>query len=251
MLIHGAEMEVAPDLRPAFAGLARPRDVIARWGPGVPPGGARSAVRELALPQGRFFLKVYAYSGLWRLRTVFIAARAGREFRNLKRMAALGFRVPEAAAWGQERTLGFVGTSFVLTRAIEGAVDLRSVIDRPGSAPLPPSGERRRLIGEFARTLRRAHEERFFIHTLRAKNLLLGREGDRWALHVIDVPFAGIGRYRLFPGWGRVRDLAVLMRWARQLLSRPDRMRFARAYGADRALLRKAQAYQERHYPNC
>jgi hypothetical protein len=66
---------------------------------------------------------------------------------------------------------------------------------------------------------------------------------------VIDVPFAGIWRWRLFPGAGKVRDLAVLMKGARQLLSRAERMRFARAYGADRTLLRKAQAYQERHYP--
>jgi lipopolysaccharide kinase (Kdo/WaaP) family protein len=249
MLIHGAQMEVAPDLRAAFDGLPRPRDVIAKWGAKPASGGMRSVVREVALPQVRFFLKSYGYSGLWRLRTVFIPARAGREFRNLKRMAALGFRVPEPLAWGQERTLGFVGVSFVATRAIENAVDLRTLIDRPGASPLPPPPERRRLIEEFARTLRRAHDERFFIHTLRAKNLLLGREGARWVLHVIDVPFAGIGRYRLFPGWGRVRDVAVLMKWARQLLSRTERMRFARVYGADPALLKKAQAYQERHYP--
>jgi len=248
-LIHGVGMEVAADLRSAFDGLARPSDVIAKWGVEPAAGRVRSAVRDVTLPQGRFFLKVYAYSGLWRLRTVFIPARAGREFRNLKRMAALGFRVPEAVAWGQERTLGFLSTSFLMTRAIENAVDLRTVIERPGSSPLPDAKERRRLIEEFARTLRRAHEERYFIHTLRAKNLLLGRDGDRWTLSVIDVPFAGIGRYRVFPGWGKVRDLAVLMKWARQLLSRTDRMRFARLYGADRELLKKAQSYQEHHYP--
>ena len=241
MLIHGTQVEVRPDL-----GLG---DVPATFWTDDASGRARSSVREVRLPQGRFFLKVYSYSGLWRLRTIFIVARAGREFRNLRKMAELGFRVPDAVAWGQKRTLGFVSTSFVLTRAVENAIDLRAMIDRPGSFPLPPPAERRQLIEEFARTLRRAHDEKFFIHTLRAKNLLLGKEGDRWALHVIDVPFAGIGRYRLFPGWGRVRDLAVLMKWARQLLSRTERIRFARTYGADRGLLRKAQAYQERHYP--
>jgi len=40
-----------------------------------------------------------------------------------------------------------------------------------------------------------------------------------------------------------------VMKWARALLSRTERMRFANAYGADRALLRSAQAYQEKHYP--
>jgi hypothetical protein len=248
MLIHGAAMEVVSGLRPAFEGLARPREVIAKWGV-QPTGGAdRSAVRDVSLPQGRFFLKVYAYSGLWRLRTICIPARAGREFRNLERMARLGFRVPEPVAWGQERTLGWLSVSFVMTRAVEQAVDLRSMIDRPGAFPQPTPAERRDLVGEFARTLRRAHDGRFFIHTLRAKNLLLARENTRWALYVLDVPFAGIGRYRIFPEWGRVRDLAVLMKWARVLVPRTDRMRFARQYGASRELLRKAQAYQERHY---
>ena len=39
------------------------------------------------------------------------------------------------------------------------------------------------------------------------------------------------------------------MKWARVLLSRTERMRFAKALRADHALLRAAQAYQERHYP--
>lgn len=247
MLIHGVEMVVPPESRPLFEGLRAPLDVIGKWGAEIPPSHRRSAVKELRLPEGRFFLKIYAYSGIWRLRTVFIVSRAGREYRNLLRMAEFGFNVPRPAGWGQARTLGFVSESFLLTRAVEHAVELKELIGDP--AALPPPRERRRLIEEFARTLRRAHEERFFVHTLRFKNLLLAREGDAHKLYVIDVPFAGIWRWRLFPGAGKVRDLAVLMKGARQLLSRAERMRFARAYGADRTLLRKAQAYQERHYP--
>jgi hypothetical protein len=251
MLIHGVQLEVDPSVRGLFDGLRTPWEVVERWGAEIPPAGRRSAVKALDLPEGKFFLKIYAYAGAWRLRTVFIVARAGREFRNLKRMRELGFRVPEPVAWGQARTLGFVSESFLLTRAVENAVELRTLIDDPASAPfpLPEARERRRLVVEFARLLRRAHDDRYFIHTLRFKNLLLAREGERYVLYVIDVPFAGIWRHRLFPRRGRVRDLAVLMKGARQLLSRTDRMRFARAYGADRALLKAARAYQETHYP--
>lgn len=249
MLIHGAEIVVHPDAPPVFRDLRHPREVFDRWGVERPRGSRRSAVRELALPEGGMFLKVYSYSGPWRLRTVFIVSRAGREYRNLLRMAELGFRVPVPVAWGQARTLGFVSDSFLVTRAVGDAVDLRTLINDPGAMPLPPPAERRRLIEEFARTLRRAHDQAFFVHTLRFKNLLLQRRDGKYALYVIDVPFAGIWRYRLFPAAGRVRDLAVLMRGARQLLSRTERMRFARAYGADRELLRRARAFQERHYP--
>jgi hypothetical protein len=251
MLIQGVELTVHPDHRGLFEGLRSPADVIAKWGASIPPSERRSAVAELRLPEGHFFLKVYAYSGLWRLRTLLIEARASREYRNLLRMGELGFGVPRPVAAGQARALGLVGESFVMTRAIENAVSMWTYVYEAAKAPFPFPGraERLRLIGEFARTLRRAHDEKYFIHTMRSKNVLLTREGERYAIHVIDVPFAGILRWRLLPRSGRVRDLASLLKWARTLLSRTDRMRFARIYGADKALLRAAQRYQERYYP--
>lgn len=250
MLIHGEDLAVHPDHRRLFDGLRGPADVIAKWGAKVPASDVRSAVAELTLPEGHFFLKVYAYAGLWRLRTLFIKSRALREYRNLLRLGELGFRVPQAVACGQARTLGLVSDSFVMTRAIEKAASMWTFLHEAANAPFPFPGraERLRLIGDFARTLRRAHEERFFIHTLRSKNVLLTREDGRYELNVIDVPFAGIWRWRLFPRGGRIRDLASLLKWARVLLTRTERMRFAKAYGADHALLRAAQAYQERYY---
>jgi hypothetical protein len=252
MLIHGVELVVHPDHRPLFDGLAAPCDVIVKWGAAIPPAERRSAVADLKLPEGHYFLKVYAYSGLWRLRTLFIVSRAGREYRNLLRLAELGFNVPRPVAYGQARTLGFVSESFVMTRALEDAASIWSFVYEPKTTPFPFPGraERLRLIGELAKVLRRAHGEKFFIHTLRSKNVLLTCEGGRYALHVIDVPFAGILRWKLLPRAGRVRDLASLLKWGRLLLSRTDRMRFAKAYGADRPLIRSAQAYQERYYPN-
>ena len=251
MLIHGVELVVHPDHRGMFDGLRSPADVVAKWGGKVPSSEDRSAVADLALPEGHFFLKVYAYSGLWRLRTLLIASRALREYRNLLRLGELGFNVPKPVAAGQARTLGFVSDSFVMTRALENAVPMWTYVYEAAKAPfpLPDRAERRRLIEDFARTLRRAHEEKYFIHTLKSKNVLLTREGGKYALNVIDVPFAGILRWRLLPRMGRVRDLASLMKWARALLTRTERMRFARLYGAHHALLRDAQAYQERHYP--
>jgi hypothetical protein len=225
--------------------------VISKWGAAVPPADQRSAVTELRLPEGHFFLKVYAYSGIWRLRTLFIASRARREYHNLLRLAELGFRVPQPVACGQARTLGFVGDSFVMTAALDRAVPVSAFL-RPSPAPpfpLPVGPDRVRLIADFASLLRRAHEERFFLHTLRAKNVLLRCDGGRYELHLIDVPFAGIWRWKVLPRGGRIRDLALLMKWARVLLTRTQRMRFARAYGADRSLMRAAQAYQEKHYP--
>jgi hypothetical protein len=251
MLIHGVELVVHPDHRGLLDGLRSPADVVAKWGVPAPATGQRSAVADLRVPEGHYFLKVYSYSGLWRLRTLFITSRAIREYRNLLRLRELGFNVPPPVAAGQARTLGLVGEIVVMTRAIENPVPMWTYVYDAPQAPFPFPGreDRLRLIGEFARTLRRAHEEGFFIHTLRSKNVLLTKEGDRYAIHVIDVPFAGILRWKLLPRAGRIRDLASLLKWARVLLTRTERMRFARIYGAGHDLLREAQAYQERHYP--
>src|SRR5881394_402660 len=161
MLIHGVELVVHPDCGPLFEGLSSPRGVIEKWGASIPPAERRSAVAELRLPEGRFFLKVYAYSGLWRLRTLFIVSRAAREYRNLLKLAELGFNVPRPAAYGQSRRLGLVGESFVMTRALENPASIWSYIYEAASAPFPfpDATERRRLIQEFAATLRRAHGE--------------------------------------------------------------------------------------------
>ncbi|HLY09677.1 MAG TPA: lipopolysaccharide kinase InaA family protein [Planctomycetota bacterium] len=245
------ELVVHPERAAVFQGLSSPAGVLERWGASIPPANRRSAVAELNLPEGHFFLKVYAYSGLWRLRTLGVPSRAGREYRNLLKLAELGFHVPRPAAWGQSRTLGFLSESFVMTGAIENPASIWTYVYEKDKAPFPwPSrAERLRLIDEFAGCLRKAHQEKFFIHTLRSKNVLLTREGDRYRLNVIDVPFAGIWRWRLFPRAGAARDLASLLKWARLLLSRTERMRFAKIYGADRELLRAAQAYQEKYYP--
>src|SRR5262245_33745088 len=101
MLFHGVEIVVHPDYRALLDGLGSPRDVIVKWGATVPPADQRSALAELRLPEGHFFLKVYAYSGIWRLRTLFIASRARREYRNLQRLADLGFHVAFPVACGQ------------------------------------------------------------------------------------------------------------------------------------------------------
>jgi hypothetical protein len=251
MLIHGVELVVHPEHRAMFQGLRSPADVMAKWGAALPSRRVRSTVADLKLPEGHYFLKVYAYSGRWRLRTFGIPSRALREYRNLLRLGEFGFHVPQPVACGQARTLGFVSDSFVMTRAVENPVPMWTYVYDAATAPFPFPGraERLRLIDEFARLLRKAHEEKYFIHTLRSKNVLLTKEGDRYTVHVIDVPFAGIWRWKLFPRAGRVRDLASLLKWAQSLLTRTERMRFARAYGADHALLRDAQVYQERYYP--
>ena len=259
MLFHGSEHVVTRGYEDVFRaqGLTSVEDVLRAWCPEPPDPKRRSRVRELRVEGRHWFLKTYDYAGPWRLRTVFVPARVKREYRNLISLARLGLRVPQPIAYGQIRRYGFVTASFVITEAVEGAIDLRELADgKPAPFPPPPRKERRVLLGTFAHQLRRCHDAGWFLYTAFFKNLLLTHEPEGYAIHVIDVPFAHIWRTRLLPGLARVRDLACLQQGARRLLSRTQRLRFYKTYAGitnlearDKALLRRVDAYQRKHYP--
>ncbi len=245
---------VRPEFRPAFEreGVRTVADAVAKWAPGEPSPDERSVVAEVRAGEHRLFVKRYAYRGAWRLRTWLVTPRVRREFENLEGLARFGLKVPTPVAWGVERRGGLLAESVLVTEAIPGAIDLRDLSVHPERCPFPPpdARERRTLIEDFARALRRAHDAGWFVHTLFFKNLLLTRGPGGCALWVIDVPFAHIWRNRLMPGRARVRDFATLAKGALKLLSRSERRRFAVAYGrADKAFLRAVDAYRRRHYP--
>jgi hypothetical protein len=247
VLFHGSRLHVAPAYEGVFKSnnLRTPEDVVRLWIKEPADPARRSRVAEHRIPRGggseHWFVKTYDYFWPDRFRTLFIPARAKREFMNLEGLARLHLPVPEAVAWGQTRRLGFVTCSFLITRAIENAVDLRDLADT-GKAPFPLPSRRERLdlIRTFARRLRRCHDEGWFIHTLFFKNLLLARGAAGYEIHVIDVPFARIWRNRLRPEAGRRRDFACLEKGAVGFISRTERMRFVRAYMATGERLSRA-----------
>lgn len=254
-MLHGSRLTVHPDFEKLFhlEGIRTFDEVVQRWVPDPPASDRLSVVAEAHLAGRHFFVKRYRYAGGARFRTMFIPSRVRREYRNLLGLAKLGLRVPRPVAWGARRSLGFLTDSVLVTEAVAGAVDLRDL--SAGTAKpaftLPGPRERRELITSFARSLRRCHDAGWFLHTAFFKNLLLTRGAAGYVVWVIDVPFAHIWRNRLFPTAGRVRDFACLAKGAVKLLTRAERMRFARAYGdADKGFLNAVEEYRRRNYPD-
>jgi len=252
---HGSRLVVQPEFKKTFRaqGIERVADVAAKWAPG---DGGRSRVAEVRLPHAgstaHLFVKTYHYPGAWRLRTFLVPARVRREYRNLLGLHQLGLKVPPPVAYGESRSFGFLTDSFLVTEAVENAVDLRELAVNRAAAPFPLPGpkERRALITTFARSLRRCHDAGWFLHTAFFKNLLLSRDSGGYALWVIDVPFAHILRNRLMPDRAKVRDFACLLKGATKLLSRTERMRFCSAYGdVSPGFLKAVDAYRKRNYP--
>lgn len=257
MPFHGSRLVVHPEFQSTFhaQGVRTAAEAAAKWIPG-PSNGRRSLVADVRIPHAnttaRLFVKAYYYPGLWRLRTLLVPARVRREFENLAGLAKFGLKVPRPVAYGETRRFGLLTDSFLATEGVENAIDLRELTDDPKKAPfpLPKPRERRELIREFARNLRRCHDAGWFLHTPFFKNLLLSKETLGYELWVIDVPFAHIWRNRLMPDRAKVRDFACLAKGAVKLLTRTERLRFCKAYGdTGRDFLKAVEAYRRKHYP--
>jgi tRNA A-37 threonylcarbamoyl transferase component Bud32 len=164
------------------------------------------------------------------LRTIGVKPRAVREYENLKALQERGVPVPTPIACGVNGVFGFVREAILITQKLEGARNLREKFHaiREGHEPLPPRACRETLIRQLAEILKKLHAEKFFLHTLFDKNLLL--DGECGTLYLIDVPFARILIQKLRPGTARIRDLATLNKSARRTLPKTDLLRFLRIY---------------------
>lgn len=93
-----------------------------------------------------------------------------REFRMLRAMADHGFRVMEAAAWGEARWLGIPRMGFLVVRSVPG--NHLAQVYRDGSA-----AGRVRLMESLGKLTGRLHAHGFFDH-LRLKDLIEDEDGQ-------------------------------------------------------------------------
>ena len=192
----------------------------------------------------RLFLKVYHPGGpLSVLKDRF---RVSKAFRFLEQGAALseaGFLTPVTVAAGEERRLGFLRKSFVLTVAIAakplpGFVKERILVVREMSL-----ADKRKAIKALGVQIRRFHDLGFVHGDLVASNILVCSDhagGFRFY-------FMDNDRTRRYPKWLprhlQRRNLVQLNRLPLPGISLQDRMRFFRAYTGDRLRSRKNELY--------
>ncbi len=192
----------------------------------------------------RVFLKVYHAGGpLSVLKDRF---RVSKAFRFLDQGAALseaGFLTPVTVAAGEERRLGFLRKSFVLTVAI-AAKPLPLFIKEPDTTAkyirLP---DKREAIKALGAQIRRFHDLGFVHGDLVASNILVCSDhagGFRFY-------FMDNDRTRRYPKWlpHRLwrRNLVQFNRLPLPGISLQDRMRFFCAYTGDRLRTRKNELY--------
>jgi hypothetical protein len=136
----------------------------------------RRRLFELEIGAERFLVRRFAHGGLLRWLTGARFLDAERPFREIvlsERLRAAGLPTPLIAA-ARARRRGGAGWSLeVVTRRVEGSLDLGRVL--AGEAgPLGPAGATRILAGA-GRLVREMHEAGFFHADLTPRNLLVER----------------------------------------------------------------------------
>ena len=160
-----------------------------------------------------FVLKIYRYPFWPRIRTGLRISKAEQEFNSLRYLEQLDVPAAEPVAFGMERTrLGFVRSCFVITRFVEGAINLSRWRSESSQQQPPNTDENHFLLRQLGTMFRRLHDVRFFLFTAKTKNILIRGEstGSPEAIFV-DTPYARTLRWRPIARWAQGRDLGLFL----------------------------------------
>jgi tRNA A-37 threonylcarbamoyl transferase component Bud32 len=204
-----------------------------------------STVVRLEVEGRRFAVKRYVERRAFLLRTFARPSRARREVRALGTLAHLIDNPVRPVAFAEQRALGLVPRSYIVTNELVGSVDLRRVRRSPD--PEERAALRAVVLERLPSRVADVHRAGFFARTLNAKNVLYQRETG--AIAFIDLP-----RGRLHPALDsshRLYDLACLYRELRHALTRETWRSFLERYqrafaGPDAAEVDRALQVTER-----
>jgi tRNA A-37 threonylcarbamoyl transferase component Bud32 len=197
-------------------------------------GSPHSGCFRVELEDGKvIYFKRYSYpSNRW-FEFMFRPGKAAVEAWAYYTLKLLGIPTLEVVAFGERRIFGYLVSSFIVTREVPDAQDLRKY----GSEIWfhMSEDERKRVYKDVSwqltQQMRKAHAAGFFHHDLKWRNILLQQKDNHFLPVWIDAPRASSMRLR--QRRGVVVDLSGLARIAISLLSKYDRMRFVCSYLGD------------------
>jgi tRNA A-37 threonylcarbamoyl transferase component Bud32 len=196
--------------------------------------GPHRTIYRVVLPGLGFYFKHYRVMDTrsW-MRQRLRPAKARTEHDRAVDVAARGVPTVVPLGWGE--SCAGPGDTFLLTRALENVEPLSAFIETtlPGLARRRQARLRQDLALALGRFLARVHQAGVCHRDLHAGNLLVGLEpGDQLRLYLIDLHAVRLGR----PLGGRAsrENLVIFNRWFILRSGRADRLRFWRAYHAER-----------------
>lgn len=172
----------------------------------------------------RYYVKRYWGAGKG-LRRYVGRPRVKAEWQNLRYFAKWGIPTAPIVAHGLERRYGAFVRGALITRELEGTLDLAALANT-GDVRLHDAAWVDCVSRQLARATRLMHDHRFTHNDLKWRNLLVNEKAE---LFFIDCPtgsfwWGSLLRYRI------VKDLACLDKVAKRVLSRTQRLRFYLQY---------------------
>lgn len=183
-----------------------------------------SEVIRVELDSVRYYVKRYWGAGKG-LRRYLGRPRVKAEWQNLKLFAKWGIPTAPIVAHGLERRGGAFVRGALVTRELEGTLDLAEMANRRDPR-LADAKWVARISQQLADGTRALHDHHFTHNDLKWRNLLVNEKAE---LFFIDCPtgsfwWGPLLRYRI------VKDLACLDKVAKYHLSRTQRLRFYLQY---------------------
>jgi tRNA A-37 threonylcarbamoyl transferase component Bud32 len=188
--------------------------------------GVHRTVYRIALPADVIYWKLCRISGprAW-WRDFFRGWKAKLEYDRARELAARGIATVEPLAWGRLPGAVRPEGSVLLTRALQNTLPLDEYLARhPPRSP----GDRRRLTVDLGEFIAKIHSAGVAHPDLHPGNLLVRPDADRTLFFLIDLHDTRLGRS--LDRAARLANLVLLNRWFQIRATRPDRLRFWRAY---------------------
>ncbi|HKK17750.1 MAG TPA: lipopolysaccharide kinase InaA family protein [Opitutales bacterium] len=199
---------------------------------GIPlkTGSKRSQVFIRKIDEGSkrttAYVKIYANNRA-AFQRLFRKSRSHIEAKNLCFFKASGISTPRIIAWGEERNrLGKVTRDFIITESIDQAVQLDDFIRERNTSVK----DRVRLAKELGYWLRDIHHEGFYHKDIHWRNILVHMEKKGPSLYWIDCPRGSFHRLPPVRKHWRIKDCAILDKYASVLCSPVERLAFLSAY---------------------
>ena len=178
-------------------------------------------------------LKRYNYqNSLYALKNCFRSSRAKRVWKTAQGVLSRAIATPLPIAFAEHRRGRLLLCSYFITRTVEHALPLSTVVEKGRTAALPPDHARKHiLLFKVARMVREMHARGIWHRDLKASNILVQEkvpEGEK--LYLTDLDSARIKKRLALRE--KIRDLARLNAslLSATTVSMTDRLRFLHCY---------------------
>jgi len=185
----------------------------------------QSDVLKVKIEDKFFYIKRFYRHGSF-LRRHIIRSRCTTEFENLKFVGSLGIPTPKIVAYKQSSLFWRLGKGkgVLISEEVTHAKNLYE-ISKTEPEKFSNSHWRIHLIKELANDLSLLHAKRFVHCDLNWRNLLIKEQDGKTEIYFFDMPLAR-RRFDFSFRHFMMKDLAMLDRYACQILRRSDRLRF-------------------------